>query len=110
MVNVECNLQTLLFCGRLIHFWSSFGISKHADNPRPFFKACIEEGNTSFCIFASEHSFQIIDDNIIQGNRKYLIGGTFKIVPHGCFKQLLIVYIEYFEKVNSKFYKLHILF
>lgn len=86
--------------------WNNFGLTKHADNPRPFFKACIEDGNSSFCIFVSEHCFQIIDDNILEGNRRFLIDGTFKIVPHGCFKQLLIIYVEYVEKVNIKIFYL----
>lgn len=28
---------------------------------------------------------------------------TFKIVPKGCFKQFLVIYIEYFEEVRVKY-------
>lgn len=36
--------------------------------------------------------------------KKYLIDATIKIVPHGCFRQLLVVYIEYFDEVKFLIY------
>lgn len=81
--------------------WNSFGITLNKQNPRPFYTACIAEENFSYCIFTSFHIIEMIKENIAPNNRCYLMDATFKIVPHGCFNQLLIIYITYFDKVSS---------
>lgn len=80
--------------------WNKFGVTKGMENTA-FFKACIEEDGISYCIFSSEKICSLITENIPLEKRMYLIDGTFKIVPQGCFKQLLIVYINYFDEKVS---------
>lgn len=81
--------------------WKNYGLSRDKKHPRPFFKACISEAEFSYCIFASEAIMEGITENINVGQRRYLIDGTFKVVPVGCFKQLLVIYIQYLdEQVN----------
>ena len=83
--------------------WNKFGLSK-SDDPRPFFKACIKEPDFAYCIFSSEKIINIIKEYIPPSKRKYLVDATFKIVPQGCFKQLLILHVDYFdEKVSMQF-------
>lgn len=83
--------------------WTQFGLTKDEDNPRHFFTACIKEENNSFCLFSSLKSIELIKENIQPSQRTYLMDATFKIVPHGCFKQLLIIYIAYFDEVGATF-------
>lgn len=78
--------------------WYEFGLSKCHTDPQPFFKACIEDHDFSFCIFMSTKSINLIKSHIPPCDRKYLMDATFKIVPQGCFNQLLIVYISYLEQ------------
>lgn len=85
----------------LENVWSEFGLTKDEANPMHFFTACIIEENYTFCLFSSQKSINLVKENIQPSQRKYLMDATFKIVPKGCFKQLLIIYIEYFEEVSS---------
>lgn len=77
--------------------WKTYGLTRHQINPRPFYKACISEPAFSYCIFMSEAIMQGITENIPAGQRRYLIDGTFKVVPAGCFTQLLVIYIQYLD-------------
>lgn len=81
--------------------WTNFGITKDKENPRHFFTACIADEMYSFCLFSSLKTIDLIKENILPAKRTYLMDATFKIVPHGCFKQLLVIYVEYFEEVKS---------
>lgn len=79
--------------------WTSFGLTKDKANPLPFYTACIfEDQKHAFCIFSSLKIISEIKENIPPPNRKYLIDGTFKIVPKGCFNQLLVICIQYFDR------------
>lgn len=81
--------------------WNQFGVTK-GDEQLPFFKACIQEDDVKYCIFSSERIINIIKEFIPPHKREYLIDATFKIVPQGCFKQLLIMHVNYFdEKVST---------
>lgn len=84
----------------LEHVWNDFGLSKDNLKPRHFFTAAIKEENYSFCLFSSLKTIDLIKGNIPASKRTYLMDGTFKIVPHGCFQQLLVIYVEYFEEVS----------
>lgn len=76
-----------------------YGHTKH-DNPSVFYKGCVEDSNFAYCIFASDVITQKINSCIPIERRNYLMDATFKIVPQSCFKQLLIIYIEYMEQVR----------
>lgn len=79
--------------------FEEFGQSFH-DVPKVFFKKAYECKQYSYCIFASETNMAYITENIAIANRCYLMDATFKIVPDCSFNQLLIVYVEYLDKVN----------
>lgn len=65
----------------------------------PFFRGVIIEEEFAYCVFASQ---RIIDEinQLPPENRHYYMDGTFKVVPFGRFNQLLIIYFEFFHKVN----------
>lgn len=73
---------------------------------RSFFKSAekIESSNGhgefSYIIFMSDDICDMIRSAIPVNQRKYLLDATFKICPYGIFKQLLIVYISYLDKVH----------
>lgn len=99
-VNSPQTALELIYAFQKENIWNSFGKSIEENNSNTaFFKACIIEEHYSYCIFASEKSIKLIKENIAPSNRRYLIDGTFSVVPKSCFKQLLIVYIEYFNQV-----------
>lgn len=77
----------------------SFGFTNH-ENRRKLYKGTIVEEYGTATFFASELVMQMIDENIPKKKRRYLMDATFKIVPVGCFKQLLIIYVEYIGKVS----------
>lgn len=87
---------------------NSFGYSKH-DTPRPLYKGTIMDGEKYVCTFlASETIIELIQANIEPAQRKFMMDGTFKIVPVGIFKQLLIIYVEYFDCVSIPVDTLHV--
>lgn len=48
----------------------------------------------------------MIHEKIPVNKRHYLIDGTFKIVPYGCFKQLLVIHLGKFDTVHPFIYVL----
>lgn len=84
------------------HIWTNFGLSKYGEKEF-FFRACIIEVDFTYCIFTCSKIIQLMVQNI-PTYRNFLIDGTFACVPLGSFKQLVIIYIEYFEKVSLLFY------
>lgn len=100
LVTSPKNALEVIEAFNLENVWNDFGLSKDYLNPRHFFTAAIKEENYSFCLFSSLKTIYLIKENIPPSKRTYLIDATFKIVPYGCFKQLLVIYIEYFEEVR----------
>lgn len=76
----------------------TFGNSKHNES-RPFFMTAYEEEKFSYCIFASKASIDLVHGYIEEKDRCFLADATFKVVPDGIFRQLLIVFVEYVDKV-----------
>lgn len=76
--------------------FEEFGVSKHT-HKHPFFKHAFE------CNDFSQTTIDLIDTNIPIANRRYLMDATFKVVPFSVFKQLLVVYVEYLDKVFISF-------
>lgn len=56
-----------------------------------------------FCLFASKESIKLVEENIAPPQRIYLMDATFKIVPHGRFRQLLIIHIQWNNNVRRFF-------
>lgn len=51
----------------------------------------------------SEATIDVIRTDMEVETRKYPMDTTFKKVPAGCFKQLLLIYFEYMDKVCLRF-------
>lgn len=73
----------------LQNVWESYGLSQQ---------------DIAYCIFSSQKSIKLIEENILPVKRTFLMDATFKIVPRGCFTQLLVIYIEYMEEVRKPMY------
>lgn len=71
---------------------NSFGKTKH-ESPTLFYKGTICNKSYTCTFFASDHIISLIGENIERNRRKYLMDATFKIVPVGCFSQILIIYV-----------------
>lgn len=76
-----------------------FGKTKH-DEPAIFYRGTLVHESYTTTFFSSEKIQTLIAVNINEGQRKYLMDATFKIVPVGCFHQILIFYIEHLEHVS----------
>lgn len=77
----------------------AFGLSRH-DIPTQFYKGTQVTPAFENTFFASDKTIELIKENIPVGKRNYFLDATFKIVPVGTFRQFLIVYIEYVDKVR----------
>lgn len=75
-----------------------FGMTK-ADPSKEFFKTVFQCDTFSYCVFASEKVITLMDCHLPKAERHFLVDATFKVCPFGAFKQLLIIYIKYMEKV-----------
>lgn len=53
-----------------------------------------------FSVFASHQIMDMIEKNIPQNERNYLIDGTLKVTPIGGFYQLMVIHIEYKNDVS----------
>lgn len=88
----------IIACFEQDNFMQTYGFTMPPDS-KQFYVNTIVEANFSYTIFISQY----ICDQIktFQPNqKKYLIDGTFKIVPYGSYKQLLIIHIEYDNHVS----------
>lgn len=81
--------------------FKNFGLTRHeGESQSHFFKTCHEEKDFAYCVFASDKCVQLIKENIPVTKRTILIDGTFAVVPMGCFKQLLLINVEYLDRVS----------
>lgn len=68
-----------------------------------FYVDSVVENHYAFHVFASFAVIDQIKKNIEPGKRRYLMDGTFKVVPRE-FSQLLIISIEYKHLVGINLY------
>lgn len=63
-----------------------------------YYECTQKDKNFAFTIF---HSQKMVDrmENSIKDNREILIDATFRVVPKGPYKQLLILYVAYKKNV-----------
>jgi hypothetical protein len=87
----------------------NFGKTKHED-PRDFFKTVFDTPQFSYCIFASNAVIDLMEKTIPVSERSFLMDATFKICPLGQFNQLLIIAVEYANRVNILKFVLKYLF
>ncbi|XP_033250714.1 uncharacterized protein LOC117189746 isoform X2 [Drosophila miranda] len=76
-----------------------FGITK-GNTANQFYKKVYASSSFAYCIFSSDKVITLMQANIPEHNRHYLIDATFKVCPFGDFKQLLIIYIKYLQKIT----------
>lgn len=67
---------------------------------QPFYIGGEDTETHSFCLFASNESIKLAEENIEPNQRTYLMDATFKIVPKGRFRQLLIIHIQWNSNVR----------
>lgn len=69
---------------------------------KDFYINTVETKNSAFTVFASHEMMSMVDENIPPENRRYMLDGTFDVVPVGCgFYQLLVIAIEYKRDVSG---------
>lgn len=71
----------------------------HQDGREIFLDHLYDGKDFSYCIFSSKKIMQHIEQSTKPNERRYLIDGTFKVVPFGSFKQLLIIHFARFGTV-----------
>lgn len=81
------------------HIMENIGCSQHKDK-QVFFDGVIETESFSYCVFSSKYTMELIRQRIETNRLNYMMDATFKICPLGIFKQILIVYVSYIDKVN----------
>lgn len=80
--------------------------TNHIDGREVFLDELYEGKDFQYCIFSSKKIIKEIEDTIDVEDREYFIDGTFKVVPYGCFSQLLIIHIGKFDTVHPFIYVL----
>lgn len=92
--NTRLQLQQTLNSSAVIR---DFGLN--LDGTARLYVDTVLEKDYLFTVFASNDIINIIKQNIVPGKRKYLLDGTFKVVPKQ-FYQLLIIAIEFKNDVS----------
>lgn len=78
----------------------------HIDGREVFLDHLYDGKDFSYCIFSSKKMIQQIEQYIDVSDREFYIDGTFKVVPYGCFTQLLIIHVGKFDTVHPFIYVL----
>lgn len=88
---------------------NDLGHTRHKGSDRkPFYKICHDEEDFAYCVFASDTNIQKIKENIPNiSKRKIIIDATFAMLPIGCFKQLLLINIDYMDRVSIQEFIYH---
>lgn len=79
--------------------YDTYGKSLHENEDYPFYNGAVQTSKFSYCVFSSRKTIALIDKYISVDKRDILMDATFRIVPVGPFKQLLILYIRSQNKV-----------
>lgn len=79
----------------------TFGYAHGSDDK--FFDAAIETNDFSYCVFSSKKIINLINTRRAPNKRHILLDATFKTVPFGPFKQLLIFYVRIDHQVRTFF-------
>lgn len=82
--------------------FEDLGKSRHREHD-VFFNNIQIEPNFCNCLFSSSKSISLIREHIREQDRFYLMDGTFRITPRGIFQQVLIIHLQYRQKVGFYF-------
>lgn len=82
---------------KLPNIYEEFG--KTENKQHKFYVGSQIKRHFSFHVFASYSTINMIKEKIAPGDRKYLIDGTFRIVPRNL-AQLLIISVQYGTNVS----------
>lgn len=74
-----------------------------------FYIGTIDEKEGGFTVFASKEIIRMIEDEVPPESRKYMLDGTFDVVPIRSFYQLLIIALDYKKDVGIKWLKIKII-
>lgn len=72
------------------------------DNKDQLYVGTVIKKDFSYMVYASYKTIDMIEKHIGINQRRYLMDGTFRVVPRG-FKQLLIICIEFQNDVSNLF-------
>lgn len=97
-------IQKLYFSHKFQHFYQLLYILLTFWTSLP--STWIFSEGSSFCVFASNDIIQAVLANVEVSRRKIYVDGTFKICPHGVFKQVLVVFFELMGSVSECLVKL----
>lgn len=78
----------------------------HTDKRDIFLDHLYDGKDFSYCVFTSKKIYFNYVKKLDVKNRHFLIDGTFKVVPFGCFNQLLVIHVQKFETVHPFVYVL----
>lgn len=95
------NCEEIINAYKVAYVIENYGMTiRESDKPRTmYYKYTFESNEHSFCIFASDEIVAAIKEHVPQDSRRYFMDATFKIVPMGIFKQLLILYAEFMGQI-----------
>lgn len=78
--------------------FEDLGLSQHREHGVLFNKIDIQDEYCN-CIFSSANLIDLVKKKLEPNERFFVMDGTFRITPHGPFKQVLIIHVEYDLKV-----------
>lgn len=70
------------------------------DNGKPFYRGTVIEMDFGFSVFASENIIEKLPEF---ESKQFFMDGTFRVVPNGCFGQLVVIHAEYKGHVRQSY-------
>lgn len=94
------SVSEILSAYEIPDIFNVYGVSIHG-NEYVFYNGAVETTQYSFCVFSSKKTCELIERNIPPAERHILMDATFRTVPKGPFKQLLLMYIRKGKQVEK---------
>ena len=76
-VSAPSTAQDIVHAFQLEAIWSHWKNKTGYAEPTPFYKACMQEKNFSFCIFGSDKTIKLINENIYICEQSELFNGRY---------------------------------
>lgn len=84
----------------------AFGYSRIEGSRGKFYKGTIWKEQKGCAFFASDSVIELIEKHVPSEKRDYACDSTFRIVPVGCFRQLLIIHVKFQRRMIPLIYVL----